>query len=346
MAALDSWHPVLLSRELGKRPAAVRLCDRELVLFRTRGGSVGALEDCCPHRRMRLSLGRVERDRLVCPYHGWSYDTQGQGKCPGMPSLRPRARHLEVIERNGATWVKEAGSPATVPVLDYPGFYLQCLVRYQLKAPLELVLDNFCEVEHTPTGHQFFGYGPDVADVQSSVELTDKTVQVVNVGLQRRVPPLTATLLGIHTDDRFTAAWTTYFAPVFNVYDMFWENPKTGAERPGRIKEVVFFSPAGKDECNLVAYFFSTRNPAGRLGLNRLLQAIFVLLVRYEFTLDRWLVESLADKNTRLRGCQLGRFDRVLVENRARIQSVYFGQSAADGDLAQTPVTPNGEPSP
>lgn len=45
MGILEHWHPVLAARELGRKPVAVRLCGRNLVLFRTKSGSVGALED-------------------------------------------------------------------------------------------------------------------------------------------------------------------------------------------------------------------------------------------------------------------------------------------------------------
>ena len=62
MAVLDHWHPVLCSSQLGRQPVGVRLHGKELVLFRAEGGQIGALEDRCPHRRMRLSAGKVVKD--------------------------------------------------------------------------------------------------------------------------------------------------------------------------------------------------------------------------------------------------------------------------------------------
>lgn len=66
MAAIDHWHPVLSSKALREQPVAVRLAGHNIVLFRGEDGKIGALEDCCPHRRMRLSCGSVVNHRLQC----------------------------------------------------------------------------------------------------------------------------------------------------------------------------------------------------------------------------------------------------------------------------------------
>src|SRR6185369_15236278 len=91
MAELDHWHPVLDSEELRDAPVPALVAGREIVVFRTREGGLGALPDRCPHRGMRLSLGRVERGCLVCPYHGWRWAPDGTGESPGNPRLKPTA---------------------------------------------------------------------------------------------------------------------------------------------------------------------------------------------------------------------------------------------------------------
>jgi phenylpropionate dioxygenase-like ring-hydroxylating dioxygenase large terminal subunit len=53
MAILDHWHPVLFSRDLGAKPVGVKLAGRDIALFRTKAGTPAALDDVCPHRRMR-----------------------------------------------------------------------------------------------------------------------------------------------------------------------------------------------------------------------------------------------------------------------------------------------------
>lgn len=38
-------------------------------------GRLAALYDECPHRGALLSEGTIENGRLVCSWHGWSFDT-------------------------------------------------------------------------------------------------------------------------------------------------------------------------------------------------------------------------------------------------------------------------------
>src|SRR5262245_1034594 len=98
MAALDHWHPVVRSKRLKRAPVGVRLAGKEIVLFRGADGRVGALEDACPHRRMRLSKGCVTGGRLQCPYHGWTFDACGHGESPGTPKLQAQTECFEVRE--------------------------------------------------------------------------------------------------------------------------------------------------------------------------------------------------------------------------------------------------------
>src|SRR6476661_1657547 len=59
------WYPVARSSELGRRPLAVTLMDRPLVVFRGANGAPAVLLDRCSHRNYPLSLGRVTGDGLL-----------------------------------------------------------------------------------------------------------------------------------------------------------------------------------------------------------------------------------------------------------------------------------------
>jgi phenylpropionate dioxygenase-like ring-hydroxylating dioxygenase large terminal subunit len=56
------WYPIICTRELKRKPKAVRLVGRDIVLFRD-AGKLFALDDRCPHRGVQLSLGQ-------CSYPG------------------------------------------------------------------------------------------------------------------------------------------------------------------------------------------------------------------------------------------------------------------------------------
>src|SRR5450432_1701756 len=107
---LNDWHAVVRASELkiGSTQSA-KLLDRELVIWRSRDG-VHAWLDVCVHRGAKLSLGKVQNDCLICPYHGWTYDTAGQ--CTGIPahpSIVPPGRAkttvFQVREAYDLVWV-------------------------------------------------------------------------------------------------------------------------------------------------------------------------------------------------------------------------------------------------
>jgi len=123
-ALADYWHPVALSSQLAfGRPLAVTLLDEELVIYRS-GGAVVAARDLCIHRGVPISLGTIDGDELVCPYHGFRYGAQGQcTRVPAQPDLPiPRKLCLQTrlaAERSGVIWVCLSGDPQ-LPLPDWP----------------------------------------------------------------------------------------------------------------------------------------------------------------------------------------------------------------------------------
>ncbi len=337
MAVLNHWHPVLRSERLKRAPVGVRLAGRHLALFRGADGQVGALEDECPHRRMRLSKGRVEHGRLQCPYHGWTFDACGHGESPGTPKLHAQTTCYEVREAHGAVWVKAPGA-AAFPDFTFPGFRHMCTLEHHMRAPLELALDNFSEIEHTATVHRAFGFNPArMAEVAVEVETTDTMVSVRNRGPRKRLPLFMGLLFGVWGGHWFNSCWTTYFSPVYLVIDHWWDNPKTGREALVRWRVVVLFTPLTADETAAWTFAFAQSHwpvPWGGLPL-------FPWLMRKELDaeirLDVELVENLASLDPSLVGMKLGRFDRVLGLNRERIQRIYRGVSP---DAALEPAGP------
>ncbi len=102
------WYPVARSVDVREQPLAVTLLDLELVVYRTASG-VHVGRDLCPHRGVPLSMGCVEGEELVCPYHGLRFGTDGQcHKIPAQPDMKPPARFkvtmFPVEERYGLVW--------------------------------------------------------------------------------------------------------------------------------------------------------------------------------------------------------------------------------------------------
>jgi phenylpropionate dioxygenase-like ring-hydroxylating dioxygenase large terminal subunit len=325
----DHWHPVLPARQLRRQPAAVRLHNTDIVLFRTTSGQIGALEDRCPHRRMKLSLGKVINDRLQCAYHGWTYDCRGAGESPGTPKLHATARRFDAVERLGVIWVKAAESQPEFPHFPTPatdGYFHLCTLHHEVKAPLEVTVDNFCEIEHTPTTHAFFGYALDTMhEVQVRFETTAQSVRVINHGPPKRMAWPYRLLLGVRSNFLFYDDWTTYFSPVYSVYDHWWADPATGTEAMVRWKLFIFFTPRDEGTTMLTTFAFTKSRYPGPAGCMRAVRWLLRRKIDHEIHLDRRILEGLADQSADIEGMKLSRFDKVLALNRERINRVYRG---------------------
>lgn len=136
----DYWHPVCLSTDLTTdKPRAVVLLDEELVLYRA-GETVVAARDLCIHRGVPISMGWMEGDEIVCPYHGFRYGPDGRcTEVPAQPdSAIPKKLCLQVYrveERYGIIWVCLSSDPRQ-PLPDWPELDDQQLKQLQLEGDL------------------------------------------------------------------------------------------------------------------------------------------------------------------------------------------------------------------
>jgi len=83
----NQWYPVLPSWAVAGSPVGITRLSENLVLWRDDDGTVRAVEDRCPHRGARLSLGWNLGDRLACWYHGVEVD--GTGTVRKVPAVSP-----------------------------------------------------------------------------------------------------------------------------------------------------------------------------------------------------------------------------------------------------------------
>ena len=324
MKELDHWHPVVLSEEVGATPVSTELHGRPIVLFRTGFGEVGALHDRCPHRGMQLSKGWVEEARIVCPYHGWSYDVRGIGASPATPSVKVCAESFEAKERYGAIWIRRAGSNAAFPDLGRVGFVPMANMIHRVHRSMELVLDNFVEVEHTATTHWLLGYERSaMAEVKTEVDVTETSVRVYNRGPQKKVPKILMRLFDIHEGDHFVDDWITYFSPVYSVYEQYWVG-QDDTKRRDVLLTAAFFVPRSDQVTDIVTFIFV--NEVRRPLPNAMVRPILKYIADQEVRRDQKMIEQLApDLETSLDGLKLGRFDGVLRQNRKRIERIYRG---------------------
>ncbi|HMV41630.1 MAG TPA: Rieske 2Fe-2S domain-containing protein [Leptospiraceae bacterium] len=329
MSALDHWHPVLKSGELKNKPISIILNEKQIVLFRDKKGLVAGLENACPHRRMALSEGFLKNGRITCIYHGMSFDRKGNGISPGTEDCKISAKYFDCIEFYGAIWIKSAESFAPFPYFNIEGFRLIDICRYTIDAPLELVLDNFTEVEHTPDVHLFLGYDPSrMKEVLVETTTEDDFVRIKNTGPQKKLPFIFNSILELNKNDLFVDDWTTYFSPIYSVYDQYWIDPKTNQSRENRFRIYVFFNPISDKKVQLFAFSYMKYSLFGNFGLNLFIKPSIKYIINLEILRDKRMLEKILDKDPHVAGMRLTRFDRSLGPNRKRIEKIYKGNSS------------------
>ena len=331
MAMVDHWHPVLKSGELRNKPVGVELAGERLALYRTGAGKLTALADECPHRRMRLSLGEVIGEKLQCRYHGWTFDCDGEGESPGTPKLRACVRTYDAVEEHGAIWVKSKHSNPQFPRFDVAGFLPISTMRHRARAPLELVVDNFSEIEHTPTTHAVFGFDLQrMSEVKFHCEPSETTLQVMNTGPPKRIGPHLNFLIGIRKGYWFNSAWTTYFSPVYMAIDHWWSDPATDRQAKARWRVYVFFTPIDASTTDVMTFAYAKSSWPGPAGALRLFRWLMRKHLAKEIGFDIAILNGLASYETGLEGMKLSRFDRVLGLNRERIERIYRSNGSND----------------
>jgi phenylpropionate dioxygenase-like ring-hydroxylating dioxygenase large terminal subunit len=177
---VNDWHVVARAADLPEgKLLPVRLLGQDLVLWRL-NGQLLAWQDLCLHRGARLSLGWIDGERLVCPYHGWTYNNAGQ--CVHIPAhpdqpppARARVRSYQAREGYGLIWVS-LGSPAhdlpPLPEWEDSSFRKVLCGPYRYKAHAPRAVENFLDVAHLPIVHA------GLLGVQERAEIGDYQVEV------------------------------------------------------------------------------------------------------------------------------------------------------------------------
>lgn len=157
------WLPVCKTRDIGKKPVALRILGESIVAFRGENGSIGVLRDRCPHRNVPLSAGKVSGSCIQCPYHGWTFDAQGLCRSiPGMPedvkTPEYRATAYETKERAGLVWIKIKPASENETAWELPphmenASYDTRIWTVTARCSMMNALENFLDGTHTHFVH-------------------------------------------------------------------------------------------------------------------------------------------------------------------------------------------------
>lgn len=180
----NDWHVVATAQDIRpEKPFKARLLGEDIVLWR-KDDQILAWQDRCPHRGASLARGWVEKDTLVCPYHGFAFDDQGQCvKIPSHPELAISARSKACVktfhaqEHYGMVWVCLGTPQHELPLLaewENPNYdkYFFGAATHQSSALR--TFENFLDINHLPFVHQGTLSDPGNATIAGAYEIDVK----------------------------------------------------------------------------------------------------------------------------------------------------------------------------
>lgn len=236
----------------------------------------------------------------------------------------------DCAESSGAIWVKARGTDQPLPKFAMDGWDFVGAVFNKVRAPLQLVIDNFSEIEHTVTTHPHFGIDrAQASEAVVELESAEDFVTVRNRG-PAKVPPLdTRFAVALRRGDWFHSNYTFRFDPPRSEVTHFWTEQQTGRERMLKYHVIHYFVPEGETATMIVTFgFLQTKRPLLR-SLRRPMALLFRRKLRQTVEEDAFLLENLADKSPGLEGMKLSRFDPILGLTRERLRRIYYGDGAA-----------------
>jgi phenylpropionate dioxygenase-like ring-hydroxylating dioxygenase large terminal subunit len=162
-AGLDPnfWYAVEYDSKLKRgQVIEVTFWKRSIALFRTASGELHALDNRCCHRQLKLSLGHVQGDNLICEYHGWCYAGDGRvchiphdlfGRA--MPSFRVGSYPVKV--RYGLIWIFPGASELAdqidvpvIPELEGRRPWARADADFIWQAHHSMIIDNVSDFTH------------------------------------------------------------------------------------------------------------------------------------------------------------------------------------------------------
>ena len=236
----NEWYVAAFADEIGRALTKRTLLDKRVVLFRTGDGRAVALDDRCAHRSFPLSAGRLDGDTLVCGYHGFRYDAEGD--CIEVPSQASCPKGIGVhayplAERGPLLWIwmgdAALADAATIPEQQWmtaPDWV--CSKGYfHLRGNYVSLHENLLDLTHLSFIHaQSFGT-PDYARAPFETRFEEGRYAIERRVIPTTLPPVWAEPTGLRGPTAARIATSAFLSPgLHNVCVTFYDSalPQAG----------------------------------------------------------------------------------------------------------------------
>mmetsp|Transcript_36634 Transcript_36634/g.42799 ORF Transcript_36634/g.42799 Transcript_36634/m.42799 type:complete len:409 (+) Transcript_36634:24-1250(+) len=170
----NGWYSIITSKELKAGEVKhISALGKEWAVFRTKTGKAGVVGAYCPHLGADLSMGTVEGEDLVCPFHAFHFNTEGQcTKIPYQENI-PNSMKCQdiprVVEKNGSVliWFDVDGKDPDwevpeIPEISDKNVRWRGTTRHTVHTHLQEIHENGADQAHLPVVHwrTIFFYRP------------------------------------------------------------------------------------------------------------------------------------------------------------------------------------------
>ncbi|QGZ56887.1 aromatic ring-hydroxylating dioxygenase subunit alpha [Paraburkholderia acidiphila] len=201
----NDWYVAALKQEVGRQLTKRTLLGRRVVLYRTEAGQPVALDDRCAHRSYPLSEGILDGDTIICGYHGFRYDANGnwcevpsQAKCPQGIGVR----NYPLIEQGPLIWIwlgDDAPDATKLPHQDWmesPNWAWSSGYM-PMKGSYVGLHENLIDLTHLSFVHERTFGTPDYARAPFEVDIGEEKFAVLRNVVPTKLPPMWANATGL-----------------------------------------------------------------------------------------------------------------------------------------------------
>jgi vanillate O-demethylase monooxygenase subunit len=238
----NAWYVAAHAHELDNELVSRTICNQRVVMYRTSGGTVAALEDRCPHRFVPLSKGKRIGDSLQCGYHGLRFSASG--KCDDAPNegeqqkARICVRSFTAVERYAVIWLwlgpSALADPAQIPAFDFVSDAAHFAVARgysHIKANYEILADNLLDLSHVHYLHPGIHDGANFSQFSNKVKVEGETVWSMLWRHNYRLDAARQKMMGLHADVVEGRGHSRWNSPGNLLVDTgYWEPEKTMEE--------------------------------------------------------------------------------------------------------------------
>lgn len=203
---MNEWYVAAFGVEIQRELLARTLLGKRLVFFRTTDHRVVALEDRCPHRSMPLSAGILQEDTVVCGYHGFRFNTEGN--CIEVPSQSSCPKNVGVktyrtLERGPVVWIwmgeAEQADVSKLPPQDWmeDDKWERSQGYLALQASYVRLHENLLDLTHLSFLHAKSFGTPDYAKAAFESEIGEGQFALVRRVVPTTLPPVWAIPTGL-----------------------------------------------------------------------------------------------------------------------------------------------------